>query len=386
MYQSYLLAIEAGYDLTLGVPVVNFDVPKQRVIVDLQLGIKLPRNIVARIFDVSSVDTPLASNPSDVVVWNDYPEEFRSAPRADPYPGHAAPYTPGSIQIQFPVAYATFGQGKRLFAQTMGVNMSNVSAVDVELGPVAAAMRTLANTFARKVFSYLIANEAGGYDLTPMIGNLNALSITVKEPPTVRIGAAAAGSVVAYAANILPLNNTGDPNQLKYLLDQGDFCVSFSEAMFSEIISYLYIYDPEFPIEYDAAGLPSNGGPVNLEQPVLQFLQAGLRLNFAVHPTGAAGRQTISATIECVSAPPAPIRARISDLQWGGDLILDDIGRGNLTAVLAYHVLGAAAGPVLSSILQSSTHNSLDAGLPEFLRTGALCIRVPNANSRHEPV
>src|ERR1700682_1570002 len=162
LYQSYLLAIEAGYDLTLGFPVVNFDVPKQSVVVDLQLGIKLPRNIVARIFDVSSVDTALASNPSDVVVSKDYPEEFRSAPRADPYPGHAAPYTPGSIQIQLPVAYATFGQGKRLLAQTTGATRSNVTAVDVKLGAVAAAMVTLASVFASKIFSYLIANEAGG--------------------------------------------------------------------------------------------------------------------------------------------------------------------------------------------------------------------------------
>src|SRR5438034_9570592 len=60
LYRSYLLEIEAGYDLTLDGPTLDFDAQNQRVIIDLHLGIKIPRNVVARVFDVSATDTALA--------------------------------------------------------------------------------------------------------------------------------------------------------------------------------------------------------------------------------------------------------------------------------------------------------------------------------------
>ena len=89
-YQNNMLNLEIGYDLTLTDPNVSFDVPNQRIDIEFDVGIKLPRNIVARIFDVTSADTPLAADPSLVDVSKDYPEEFRSGPTADPFPGHAA--------------------------------------------------------------------------------------------------------------------------------------------------------------------------------------------------------------------------------------------------------------------------------------------------------
>jgi hypothetical protein len=371
LYQSYLSEIEAGYDLTLAKPQVDFDVMYQRVLVRLELRIKLPRNIVTRVFDPSTMDTGLADNPSLVDVSRDYPEEFRSAPRSDPYPGRNEPYTSGAITIEFPPAVTAFGLGKRVFAQTTGITRSNVTAVTVTLGDVSKAMQDFADNFAAKVFSFVISKEADGYDLTPMIGNLTQLAITVKEPTTMRIGLAPSGPVIAYAANILPLGNTGDPSQLGYLLDSGDFCVSFSEAMFNEIISYLYGYDPNFPIAFDANGSPVNGGPVNLAQPRLYFLAGGLQLTFGVHEGGPL--QNITAIVECLSAPPSPIRVNLVSVNWdSGPQILNDAGRRLLTAVLVFHILGATTGPVLSDILGASTHNSLDAGLSEFLRTSAL--------------
>ncbi|PDT48164.1 hypothetical protein CO661_09850 [Sinorhizobium fredii] len=376
LYQFYLLEIEAGYDLALRTPAVDFDAHNQRVIIKFHADIKIPRNIVGRIFDIAAVDTALASDPSLVDVAQDYPEEFRSGPRSDPYPGRAAPPTGGTITIQFSPAAALFGAGKRLFAQTAGVTMSNV--LDVQVLPVVGTeptLRELVAKFAAKALTYLISTEANGYDLTPMIGNLDALGITVKEPITMRIGVAPSGPVIAYAANILPLNNTGIPSQLRYLLDGSDFCVSFSEAMFSEIVSYLYIDDPDFPIEFDLDGLPEPGGPVSLAQPRLRFLNSVLEISFAVHDA-ARRTQTISALIECNSVPHGPMQVSIRDLQSNGS-ILNTPGPRNLTSVIAFHILGAAAGSVpnksvLSSLLQTSTHSSLDAGLSEFLRTGAL--------------
>ena len=187
-----------------------------------------------------------------------------------------------------------------------------------------------------------------------------------------RIGSSAVGPVIAYAANISTLGNTGNPSQLKYLLSQGDFCVSFTEAMFNEIISYLYIYDPNFPQQFNASGLPNPTGGITLEQPVLEFLQTGLRLDLGIQSSGGTNRQTITADIECVSAPPAPMTAKIVNLQSGGYPVLDNAALNNLTLAVVFEMLGATTGPVLTSILQSATHNSLDAGLSEFLRTGAL--------------
>ncbi|SPP93191.1 protein of unknown function [Bradyrhizobium vignae] len=48
-----------------------------------------------------------------VDVTRDYSEEFRSAPRSDPYPGRGANYTKGTIEILFAPAVAPFGGGKR---------------------------------------------------------------------------------------------------------------------------------------------------------------------------------------------------------------------------------------------------------------------------------
>lgn len=369
LYQSYLLEIEAGYDLKLDKPRVNFDARDQLVVIDFDVGIKIPRNLVGRIFDIAAVDTALAADPAAVDVAKDYTEEFRSGPRTDPYPGQATPYTMGAITIQFAPAMAVFGGGRRLFGQTAGVTMSNVRNVEILPGTIEATLRTFANIFASKTLTFLISTEANGYDVTPMIGNLTALDMTLLEPPKMRIGVAPSGPVIAYAANVVQLTNMGDILQLKYLLDGNDFCVSFSEAMFGDIVSYLYIYE-RIPKKFDQYGLPAEDGPVNLGQPRLQFLNDELDLTFPL--SDAAGNtDQVKALVDFHTISQGVLRVVITIVQSNGSVI-NGPGVRSVASVLAFHILGAATGPVLTSLLDSSTHNSLDAGLPEFLRTGAL--------------
>lgn len=392
LYQSYLLEIEAGYDLILtklregsdipAKPRVNFDARNQLVVIDFDVGIKIPRNLVGRIFDIAAVDTALAADPAAVDVAKDYTEEFRSGPRTDPYPGQATPHTMGAITIQFAPAMAVFGGGRRLFGQTAGVTMSNVRNVEILPGTIEATLRTFANIFASKTLTFLISTEANGYDVTPMIGNLTALDMTLLEPPKMRIGVAPSGPVIAYAANVVQLTNVGDISQLKYLLDSNDFCVSFSEAMFNDIISYLYIYDAKFPKEFNQYGMPVEGGPVKLGQPRLEFLNDELDLTFPL--SDAAGNtDQVKTLVDFHTVSQGLLRVVISIVQSSGS-VLNGPGVQNLASVLAFHILGAATGPVLTSLFDTSTHNSLDAGLSEFLRTGALAFgfRTPIRGTR----
>lgn len=369
VYQNLLIDIEVGYDFFLEAPVVRFiGGTSQLIEINFGFGLKLPRNLVSRIYDAASVDTPLSNDPGSVNQSIAYTETHRTAPPSDPYPGNAAPFQKGHIIIRFPIAQKPFSTGRRVSAATRQTSMKTVVSVGLDV-PVDPRLSSFVERVASKALTYLIAHEIDDYDLTPLVGDLDAFGLKIRDPIIARIGATPNQRVLAFAANEYATVGDGDPLQLPYLSGSSDFSASFREAMFAQLIYALY-QDGVLPRRFAMNGLPDVNGPVLIEQPRISFSADGLvivvRLDLPDHGVAIAVNATLAFEPQAAGHLHVTIKNLKVDVQFPG------LGVGWLVNTITFHLLSALVGGILASVLMQPVTNSLNNGLQAFINSGAL--------------
>lgn len=368
-YQGFLIDIEAGYDFLLEKPAVRFIGGSTQLIeINFGFGLKLPRNLVTRVYDTASVDTPLANDPTDVKQTVTYPEAHRTAPATDPYPGNAAPLHKGHIIIRFPIAQKPFSTGRRVSAATAHTSMKTVVSVKLDV-PIDPRLATFIEITASKALTYLIAREIDDYDLTPLVGDLEAFGLKMREPVISRIGATASQRVLAFAANEYATIGDGDPLKLPYLSGASDFSASFREAMFAQLIFALY-QDGVLPRRFAMNGLPDPGGPVLMEQPRISFGNDGLQITVRLDLPNDGVAIAVNATLAFEPQAAGHLHVKIKSLKV--DIQFPGLGVGWLVNTITFHLLSAFVGDILASVLMKPINNSLDNGLQSFINSGAL--------------
>lgn len=365
-YERYLIEIEAGYNFKLFDPVARLvGGAQQNLELDLGFGLKLPRNVVTRIYDATNLDTSLAPDPGDVKQNVAYAEEHRTAPADNPYPGATAPYNEGRIRIALPLVQRPWATGRRVSGQAAAASRQAVVSVRLD-GSLDARLKTFLEVVASKALTELIRREVDDYDLTPMVGNLDAFGLKLRDPVALRVGESGGARYLAFAAHEKATVGNGDPAQLPFLAGGSDFAVSFREAMFAQLIYVLY-QDGYIPRRYAMSGLPDLGGPILIEQPRLSFRPQGLDLACRLDVNGVA--ISISATI-MFTPTPGGLHVSLSNLVV--DVQFPGLGFLQLLNTVTFHLLSAIVGEVLASLLEKPISNTLDDGLEAFLASGAL--------------
>lgn len=369
-YQKYLFEAEGGYEFTLFDPNVRFiSGLAQAVEINFGFGVKFLRNLVTRIYDPGVVDTPLAFNPADVKITTLYQEEHRTMPANDPYPGQASRPHTGRIVIRFPITQKPFQNGRSVSGTTSATNAQSVVLVTLDEA-FDLRIKSFIEVVASKALTEIMRREVDDYDLTPIIGDLHAYDLTVREPVVLRIGETATERVLAIAMNEYATVTNGDPNALLFNANDADFSVSFSEAMFDGLIAALYQKNV-IPKRYTTEGKPDPIGTVLLEQPRLDFVGNSLNLHLRL-VIGSHGNivVTVDGTIEFNRRLDGSLGVLVTNLVT--DVQVPGLGIAWFINTVTFHLLGALVGAVLTSLLQKPLSNSLDDGLQKFIDSGAL--------------
>jgi hypothetical protein len=372
VFENYLIDIEAGYELSLRDPVVRFQVGSTQLIeITMGFTFKLPRNVVTRIYDTSNPDTPLAEDPGTVKQNVDYPTAYRTAPATDPYPGRASSPLAGKITIDFPVGQKRFAAGRRASAFTAGVTRQAIVVVTLD-DPFDARLKHFIETVVGKALTELIRREVDDYDMTPLLGDLSAFGLQVRDPVAIRLGATGSEHVLAVACNEFATVGNGDPLALSFFAGRSDFAVSFRESMFAQLIIALY-QDGTIPDRYHSNGVPDPHGEILLVQPRIFFSNKGLALTFELRIDESDG-ETLIVTIQSIIAfeqvGVGELRVRLVSLQV--DVNIEGLGALGLVNFVTFNLLAAFVGGILASILQKPISNSLDDGFEAFLASGRL--------------
>lgn len=370
-FQSYMVNIEAGYDIILRDPSVRFRLGHPPTVeVTAAFDLKMLRNVVANTYDPANGDSPLAFDPADVKQGVVYTETYRTAPIGDPYPMLASPPETGRLTLLLNVAEKPETGGRRAFGQTALLRYP-ASLVSINATtPNDPRLKALVAALAGKALVELLAREVNDFDFSPLVGDLSAFSMSVRGP-ALKVNATAGQRLLAIAFNERATVGYGDLAFLGSFADNSPFAASFRESMLGQLVAALY-QNGTIPHRYARNGSVAPAGSVLLQQPRISIVRNRLVVD-CILVVGSGPRPIsvgVKAHVRCDSQAGGGVQVVIERL----DIPVPYPGLAVRTIMntLLFHLFEGLIGGFMTSVLGPASINSLRAGLQQFLNSGAL--------------